>query len=114
MKPRILHAKDSKPFRPAGLNPVLFGLASALQRAKKVNNLHAVPSILGPEMRKEGQDKESLEEGNLQETLLLILIGFALGFAVACCDPLEDRETRIKNLLGETTWTQRLDTTLLK
>lgn len=48
MKPRILHAKDSKPFRPAGLNAALFGLASALQRAKKVNNLHAVPSILGP------------------------------------------------------------------
>lgn len=71
----------------------------------------------GQKMRKEGQegqDKESLEEGNLQETLLLILIGFALGFAVACCDPLEDRETRIKNLLGETTWTQGLDTTLLK
>ena len=68
----------------------------------------------GQKMRKEGQDKESLEEGNLQETLLLILIGFALGFAVACCDPLEDRETRIKNLLGEITWAQRLDTTLLK
>lgn len=73
----------------------------------------------GQKMRKEGQDKESLEEGrgeegNLQETLLLILIGFALGFAIACCDPLEDRETRIKNLLGETTWTQGLDTTLLK
>jgi hypothetical protein len=76
-------------------------------------------------MRKEGQDKESLEEGNLQEkgnlqethfqeTLLQVLIGFALGFAIACCDPLEDRETRIKNLLGETTWTQRLDTILLK
>ena len=77
----------------------------------------------GQEMRKEGQNKESLQEGqnkeslqegNLQETLLLILIGFALGFAVACCDPLEDRETRIKNLLGETTWTQGLDTILLK
>ena len=81
-------------------------------------------------MRKEGQDKESLEAGNLQEgnlekethlqethfqeTLLQVLIGFALGFAIACCDPLEDRETRIKNLLGETTWTQRLDTILLK
>ena len=56
-------------------------------------------------MRKEGQGKESLEKGNLQE---------ALGPALACCDPLEDRETRIKNLLGETTWTQGLDTTLLK
>lgn len=65
-------------------------------------------------MRQEGQDKESLEEAPFQETLLLILIGFTLGFAIACCDPLEDRETRIKNLLGETTWTQGLDTTLLK
>lgn len=65
-------------------------------------------------MRQKEQNKESLEENTFQETLLLILIGFALGFAVACCDPLKDRETRIKNLLGETTWTQGLDTTLLK
>lgn len=44
----------------------------------------------GQKMRKEGQDKESLEEGNLQETLLLILIEFALGFAIAWLDELED------------------------